>query len=107
MVYSNGLIHSDNNAMTLCPIALAVSCTRCPVFKICPATRVLGDQKTVSSASLMRSSPLTQSLKKAVKKAEIRKSSAKGKSATAAPVVAKPKAAGKTSAKATASKKSK
>ncbi len=54
--------------MTLCPIALAVTCNRCPAFKICPATRILGDQKTVSSANLMRSSALTQSLKKAVKK---------------------------------------
>lgn len=31
--------------MTLCPIAAAVSCTRCPAYKICPATKVLGDQK--------------------------------------------------------------
>lgn len=30
--------------MTLCPVALAVGCRRCPVFSICPATRVLGDQ---------------------------------------------------------------
>ena len=71
--------------MTLCPIALAVSCTRCPAFKICPATRILGDQKTVSSASLMRSSALTQSLKKAVKKG--------AKSPVAQAASAKPKAA--------------
>ena len=29
--------------MTLCPIALAVGCEKCPVFKICPLTTVLGD----------------------------------------------------------------
>ncbi len=29
--------------MTLCPIALAVGCQKCPVFKICPLTKVLGD----------------------------------------------------------------
>ncbi|MBK8285237.1 MAG: hypothetical protein IPK97_10380 [Ahniella sp.] len=31
--------------MTICPIALAVGCKKCPVFSICPATRTLGDQK--------------------------------------------------------------
>lgn len=30
--------------MTLCPIALAVGCKKCPAFKICPLKRVLGDQ---------------------------------------------------------------
>jgi len=29
--------------MTLCPIALAVSCEKCPAFRICPLTTVLGD----------------------------------------------------------------
>ena len=29
--------------MTLCPIALAVGCTKCPAFKVCPLTTVLGD----------------------------------------------------------------
>ena len=32
--------------MTLCPIALAVHCTRCPLVKVCPAKRVLGDFTT-------------------------------------------------------------
>ena len=30
--------------MTLCPIALAVGCKKCPAFKICPAAGILGDQ---------------------------------------------------------------
>lgn len=30
--------------MTLCPIALAVTCKGCPAFKICPAKSILGDQ---------------------------------------------------------------
>jgi hypothetical protein len=30
--------------MTLCPIAIAVGCQKCPVFKVCPLTRVIGDQ---------------------------------------------------------------
>jgi hypothetical protein len=32
--------------MTLCPIALAVHCTGCPVVKVCPAKRTLGDYVT-------------------------------------------------------------
>jgi hypothetical protein len=31
--------------MTLCPVALAVTCRRCPVFKICPAKAIIGDYK--------------------------------------------------------------
>ena len=68
LVYSVSSLTISRITMTLCPIALAVSCKRCPAYKICPATRLLGDEKEVSSASLMRGSALTQSLKKAVKK---------------------------------------
>ena len=32
--------------MTLCPIALAVHCTGCPIVKACPAKRTLGDYTT-------------------------------------------------------------
>ena len=31
--------------MTICPIALAVGCEKCPAFKFCPLTYVLGDQQ--------------------------------------------------------------
>ena len=31
--------------MTICPIALAVGCEKCPAFKLCPLTYVLGDQQ--------------------------------------------------------------
>lgn len=31
--------------MTLCPVALAVGCKRCPVFAICPAKSLIGDYK--------------------------------------------------------------
>ncbi len=30
--------------MTVCPIAIAVGCKKCPVFSICPAKSILGDQ---------------------------------------------------------------
>jgi hypothetical protein len=31
--------------MTLCPIALAATCAKCPAFKMCPLKTVLGDHK--------------------------------------------------------------
>ena len=31
--------------MTICPIALAVGCEKCPAFKFCPLITVLGDQE--------------------------------------------------------------
>ncbi len=31
--------------MTLCPIALAVGCKKCPAFTMCPLKSVIGDQK--------------------------------------------------------------
>ena len=29
--------------MTLCPVALAVGCEKCPVVKVCPAKTLIGD----------------------------------------------------------------
>jgi hypothetical protein len=29
--------------MTLCPIAIAVSCKKCPAFSFCPLKTVIGD----------------------------------------------------------------
>ena len=39
--------HSNKgvNLMTICPIAIAVGCKKCPAFKFCPLTTVLGDQE--------------------------------------------------------------
>jgi len=31
--------------MTLCPIALAVGCKKCPAFSACPLKSVIGDYK--------------------------------------------------------------
>ena len=31
--------------MTLCPIALAVGCRKCPAFTACPLKTVIGDYK--------------------------------------------------------------
>lgn len=31
--------------MTLCPIALAAGCRKCPAFSVCPLKGVIGDYK--------------------------------------------------------------
>ena len=31
--------------MTICPVAIAVGCKKCPVFKVCPVKGVIGDYK--------------------------------------------------------------
>ena len=31
--------------MTICPVALAVGCEKCPMFKVCPLKTIIGDQK--------------------------------------------------------------
>jgi hypothetical protein len=31
--------------MTLCPIAIAVGCKKCPLFAVCPVKSIIGDYK--------------------------------------------------------------
>ena len=35
--------------MTLCPIALAVTCRKCAIFNACPAKGIIGDYKKEAS----------------------------------------------------------
>lgn len=35
--------------MTICPVAIAVGCKKCPVFSICPAKSLIGDQKAAAA----------------------------------------------------------
>jgi hypothetical protein len=37
-------------AMTLCPIALAVTCKKCPAFAFCPLKTVIGDYRPEDKA---------------------------------------------------------
>ena len=37
--------------MTLCPIAIAVGCKKCPVYSVCPVKGVIGDAKPGDDAS--------------------------------------------------------
>ena len=36
--------------MKICPVAIAVGCARCPVFKVCPAKGIIGDYKEPAEA---------------------------------------------------------
>ncbi len=36
--------------MTLCPVALAVGCKKCPIVKVCPAKTVIGNFKPDTKA---------------------------------------------------------
>jgi len=31
--------------VVICPVAIAVGCRKCPIFKVCPAKSVIGDYK--------------------------------------------------------------
>ena len=31
--------------MTICPVAIAIGCKKCPIFKTCPAKGIIGDYK--------------------------------------------------------------
>jgi hypothetical protein len=38
-------VHPHNGkTMTLCPVAIAVGCKKCPIFSVCPAKSIIGDQ---------------------------------------------------------------
>jgi hypothetical protein len=37
--------------MTLCPIALAAGCKKCPAFSVCPLKSVIGDQPKAAAAT--------------------------------------------------------
>ena len=38
--------------MTLCPIAIAVGCKKCPAFTVCPLKSVIGDYKKQDETQL-------------------------------------------------------
>jgi hypothetical protein len=42
--------------MTLCPIAMAVGCAKCPAFSVCPLKTTLGDQPKPGSEAPKSSS---------------------------------------------------
>ena len=43
--------------MTLCPIAIAVGCKKCPVFAVCPVKSIIGDYKPEAEPKTSAKSP--------------------------------------------------
>lgn len=43
---------------TICPIAIAIGCKKCPIYSVCPVTSIIGDQAPRKpEQSLSRSAP--------------------------------------------------
>ena len=36
--------------MTLCPVALAIGCKKCPIFRTCPVKSLIGDYEPEKEA---------------------------------------------------------
>lgn len=49
--------------MTLCPVALAVGCVKCPVFKVCPVKGIIGDYKEPAAETPKKAAKPTKSHK--------------------------------------------
>ena len=43
--------------MVICPVAIAVGCKKCPIFKVCPAKSIIGDQKAGDNEGKSESKP--------------------------------------------------
>jgi hypothetical protein len=50
--------------MTLCPIAIAVGCKKCPAFSVCPVKTTLGDQPKADAAKPEAAKTASKSKKK-------------------------------------------
>ena len=59
-------VHGANRAkrrfdMTLCPIAIAVGCKKCPAFAVCPVKSIIGDYNKDAGAKTGSRSSKTKS----------------------------------------------
>jgi hypothetical protein len=55
--------------MTICPIAIAVGCRKCPIYLVCPVKSLIGDQAPARpEKSLSRSAPKRKPAKKTARK---------------------------------------
>jgi hypothetical protein len=43
--------------MTLCPIAIAVGCKKCPAFSVCPLKAVIGDNPKPEAPDAPKATP--------------------------------------------------
>lgn len=50
--------------MTLCPVALAVGCKKCPVFNVCFVKGIIGDYKKDEPTPAPKAGPAKRGVKK-------------------------------------------
>jgi hypothetical protein len=50
--------------MTLCPIAIAVGCKKCPAFSVCPLKGTIGDYKPDDDTKTSKPAPPASAKKK-------------------------------------------
>jgi hypothetical protein len=55
--------------MTRCPIAIAVGCRKCPIFKLCPVKGVIGDMRDSSEDAPEKPKAAAKKTRAAKKKA--------------------------------------
>lgn len=63
--------------MTICPIAIAVGCKKCPIFKICPVKSIIGDMPKASEVKPAAKSAARPATKAGAKPAPARKKAKK------------------------------
>jgi hypothetical protein len=63
--------------MTICPIAIAIGCKKCPVFKICPVKSLIGDVPKASAGKPVAKQAVKPAAKSAAKSAPARKKTRK------------------------------
>jgi hypothetical protein len=51
--------------MVVCPVALAVGCVKCPIFKVCPVKSVIGDYKKPAESVVAKPSASARPVRKA------------------------------------------
>lgn len=56
--------------MTICPVAVAVGCKRCPIFAICPAKSIIGDQVPKAEAEAPAKAAAKPTAKRKARKAK-------------------------------------
>ncbi|MEQ1519612.1 MAG: hypothetical protein ABL931_24320 [Usitatibacteraceae bacterium] len=64
--------------MVICPVAIAVGCKKCPIFKVCPVKSIIGDQKSGGSEDVKAESkpaarPAAKSTPKSARKPAARR----------------------------------
>lgn len=63
--------------MTICPIAIAIGCKKCPIFKICPVKSIIGDMPKASEVKPAAKSTAKPATKTGAKSAPARKKTKK------------------------------